>query len=134
MRITIASLRLWIIILAVLLVAALAGFYGYARYKAHRIIADLPGKLGVEISRSSNGFTISKSEKGHTAFMLHASNAVEYKDGGDRATLHDVIITLYGPQGDRSDRISGGEFDYDQKAGIVTAKGEVMRLTCRALT
>jgi lipopolysaccharide export system protein LptA len=125
MRLTIASLRLWIVILAVLLVAALAGFFGYARYKAHRIIADLPSKLGVEISRSSNGFTISKSEKGHTAFTLHASNALEYK-GGDRATLHDVVITLYGAQGDRSDRISGSEFDYDKKAGIVTAKGEVM--------
>ncbi len=125
MRITIASLRVWIIILAILLVAALAGFFGYARYKAHRIIADLPGKLGVEISRSSNGFTISKSEKGHTAFTLHASNAVEYK-GGDRATLRDVVITLYGAQGDRSDRISGSEFDYDKKAGIVTAKGEVL--------
>jgi lipopolysaccharide export system protein LptA len=125
MRITIAGLRLWIIILAVLLVASLAGFFGYARYKAHRIIADLPGKLGLEISRSSNGFTISKSEKGHTAFTLHASNAVEYK-GGDRATLHDVVITLYGAQGDRSDRISGTEFDYDKKAGIVTAMGEVL--------
>ena len=125
MRITIASLRLWIVILAVLLVAALAGFFVYARYKAHHLIADLPGKLGVEISRSSNGFTISKSEKGHTAFTLHASNAVEYK-GGDRATLHDVVITLYGAQGGRSDRISGSEFDYDKKTGMVTAKGEVM--------
>jgi len=125
MRIAIASLRLWIVVLAVLLVAAVAGFYGYARHQAHRIIADLPGKLGVEISRSSNGFTISKSEKGHTAFMLHASNAVEYT-GGERATLHDVVITLYGAQGDRSDRISGSEFDYDKKTGIVTAKGETL--------
>ena len=33
MRITIARLRLWIIALAVLLLAALAGFYVYARYR-----------------------------------------------------------------------------------------------------
>jgi len=125
MRITIASLRLWIIMLALLLVAALAGFYGYARYQAHRFIADLPGKLGGQISRSSNGFTYSQSVKGRTAFTIHASNAVEYKDGAS-ATLHDVVITLYGAQGDRSDRISGSEFDYDKKSGIVTAKGEVM--------
>jgi lipopolysaccharide export system protein LptA len=125
MRITLASLRLWIILLAVLLVAALAGFYGYARYQAHRIITDLPGKLGGQISRSSSGFTYSQSVKGRTAFTIHASSAVQYK-GGASATLHDVVITLYGAQGDRSDRISGGEFDYDQKAGIVTAKGEVL--------
>ncbi len=125
MRITIASLRLWIIVLAILLVAALAGFYGYARYQAHRIIADLPGKLGVQISRSSNGFTYSQSVKGRTAFTIHAASAVEYKDGAS-AALHDVVITLYGAQGDRSDRISGSEFDYDKKTGIVTATGEVM--------
>jgi lipopolysaccharide export system protein LptA len=125
MRITIASLRLWIIILAALLVAALVGFLAYARYQSRHIIADLPGRLGVQVSRSSDGFTYSQSVKGRTAFTIHASNAVQYK-GGDSATLHDVVITLYGAQGDRSDRISGSEFDYDQKAGIVTAKGEVL--------
>ena len=125
MRITIASLRLWIIVLAALLVAALVGFLAYARYQSRHIIADLPGKLGAQIARSSDGFTYSQSVKGRTAFTIHASNAVQYK-GGASATLHDVVITLYGAQGDRSDRISGSEFDYDQKAGIVTAKGEVL--------
>jgi lipopolysaccharide export system protein LptA len=125
MRITIASLRLWIIILASLLVAALVGFYAYSRYQARHFVADLPGKLGATIIRSSDGFTYSQSVKGRTAFTIHASNAVQYT-GGTSATLHDVVITLYGAQGDRSDRISGSEFNYDQKAGIVTAKGEVM--------
>src|SRR5271170_1106561 len=125
MRVTIASLRLWIIILATLLVAALAAFLVYARYQARHIVADLPGKLGAKIIRSSDGFTWSQSVKGRTAFTIHASNAVQYT-GGTSATLHDVVITLYGAQGDRSDRISGSEFNYDQKAGIVTAKGEVL--------
>src|SRR5271163_3304880 len=123
-RITIARLRLWIIILAVLTMAALAIFFVYARLQSRRVIADLPGKLGMQIIRSSDGFTYSQSVKGRTAFMIHASNAVQYK-GGTSATLHDVVITLYGAQGDRSDRISGSEFNYDQKAGIVSAKGEV---------
>src|SRR5271163_2855839 len=124
-RITIARLRLWIIILAVLTMAALAIFFVYARLQSRRVIADLPGKLGMQISRSSSGFTYSQSVKGRTAFTIHASNAVQYT-GGTSATLHDVVITLYSAQGDRSDRISGSEFNYDQKAGIVTAKGEVM--------
>jgi lipopolysaccharide export system protein LptA len=126
MRITLASLRLWIIILAVLLVAALVGFYGYARYQAHRIIADLPDKLGVHIARSSEGYTLSRTGKnGKTAFTVRASRADQFT-GDAGAALHDVVITLYGAQGDRSDRISGSEFDLDQKAGIITAKGEAM--------
>src|SRR5271163_5300806 len=124
-RITIARLRLWIIILAVLMVAALAIFFVYARLRSGRVVADLPGKLGMQVIRSSDGFTYSQSVKGRTAFTIHASNAIQYK-GGTSATLHDVVITLYGAQGDRSDRISGSEFNYDQKAGIVTAKGEVL--------
>jgi lipopolysaccharide export system protein LptA len=126
MRITIASLRLWIILLAVLLVASLAGFYGYARYRARHFIADLPDKLGLHIARSSEGYTLSRTGKnGKTAFTVRASRADQFT-GDAGATLHDVVITLYGAQGDRSDRISGSEFDYDQKAGIVTAKGEVL--------
>ena len=89
------------------------------------MIADSARQAGRQIARSSSGFHLLQSVKGRTAFTIHASNAVEYK-GGASAALHDVIITLYGAQGDRSDRISGSEFDYDQKAGIVTAKGEVL--------
>ena len=125
MRITIARLRLWIIILAALLIAALIGSYVYRRYQIYRQVADLPGKLAKEIARSSSEFTYSKSVKGHTAFTIHASSAVQFK-GGTSATLHNVTITMYGAQGDRSDRISGSEFNYDQKAGIVSAKGEVL--------
>ena len=126
MRITIASLRLWIVILAALLVAAVAAFLGYARYQARHIVADLPDKLGLHIARSSEGYTLSRTGKnGKTAFTVHASRADQFtNDAG--ATLHDVVITLYGAQGDRSDRISGSEFDYDQKTGIITAKGEVL--------
>ena len=125
MRVTIARLRLWILVLAALLLVALVSFFAYARYRAGRLIADLPGKLGATIARSSDGFTYSQSVKGRTSFTIHASNAVQFK-GGDSAVLHDVVITLYGTQGNRSDRISGSEFDYDQKKGIVSAKGEVL--------
>ena len=124
MPITIAHLRRWLVALAVLLVAVVAGFLGYARYRMHRAIHDLPERLGMQIERSSDGFTYSQSVKGRTAFTVHASKAVQYK-GGSRAALHDVSITLYGPQGDRSDRIYGSEFDYDQKSGLITAQGAV---------
>ncbi|AXC11767.1 hypothetical protein ACPOL_2445 [Acidisarcina polymorpha] len=124
MPIGIARLRRLIVSLAVLLIAVLALFFLYARHKAHQLIRDLPGKLGVDVTRSSDGFTYSQSVKGQTAFTIHASNAVQYT-GGSSATLHNVVITLYGAHGDRNDRITGSEFNYDQKAGVVTAKGEV---------
>ncbi len=124
MQITIARLRLWILVLAVLLVAALVGNFIHGRWKAKGILSDLPRRLGGDIVESSDAFTYSQSEKGRTAFTIHADKAIQYK-GGTSATLHDVVITLYGAQGDRSDRISGSEFNYDKKAGFVTAQGEV---------
>ena len=125
MRVTIARLRLGIIILTGLLLAVLAGFFIYARYRIHRLAKDLPARLGIDIQQTANGFTYSQSSKGHTFFTIHASKLVQYKTGG-HATLHDVHITLYGPEGsNRTDKIYGSEFDYDPQAGIASAKGEV---------
>ena len=125
MRVTIARLRLGIILLACLLLAALAGFFVYARYRIHRLAKDLPARLGIDIQQTANGFTYSQSSKGHTYFTIHASKLIQYKTGG-HATLHDVHITLYGPEGsNRTDKIYGSDFDYDPQAGIASAKGEV---------
>lgn len=125
MRITIAGLRRWTLILACLLVAVLIGFFVYARYRFRHIEKDLPGKLGMNIQRTANGFTYSQSSQGHTLFTIHASNLVQYKKGG-QAQLHDVAITLYGPPGsNRADKIYGSDFDYDQSSGIATAQGAV---------
>jgi len=125
MRLTVARLRLGIIVLACLLLLVLAGFFGYARYRLHRLAKDLPAKLGIDIQQTANGFTYSQSSKGHTFFTIHASKLVQHKNGG-QATLHDVDITLYGPEGsNRADKIYGSDFDYDPQSGIASAKGEV---------
>jgi lipopolysaccharide export system protein LptA len=57
-------------------------------------------------------------------FTIRASNAVQYKVGG-HALLHNVTITVYGRDSARFDQIYGATFDYDQRSGIVIAKGEV---------
>ncbi|HEY0759402.1 MAG TPA: LptA/OstA family protein [Acidisarcina sp.] len=121
---TISRLRTAIIVLATVLVAAIVIFLAFARYERRRLVRDLPAKLGLQIQESADSFTLSKSDKGHTIFTIHASKAVQYKDGG-HATLHDVSISLYGPHGDRADSIRGAEFDYDKKSGIATAAGQV---------
>lgn len=125
MRFTIQRLRAGIIAAAALLVAIILGLFFFARYQAHRLIKDLPGRLGLSIQQSTNGFTISRDEKGHTLFTVHASKQVLYKNGG-HAQLHDVAITVYGPPGsNRTDRIYGSDFDYDPANNTVTTQGEV---------
>lgn len=123
MRSSIERLRVGLLVGAAVLVAVIAGFLGYAHYRAHRILKDLPGMLGATITKEFNGYTYSQSLKGKTVFTLHAAKAVQRKDG--TYTLHDVAMTMYGRRGDRNDHISGAQFEYDEKAGVVRAVGVV---------
>ena len=102
----------------------LLGALGWQDLRRHGFHLDLPGRLGADISQTANGFTYSQSQRGHTLFTIHASRIVQYK--GNQAELHDVAITLYGPEGShRQDRISGSDFLYEKDTGLVTAKGPV---------
>ncbi len=120
----IQRLRIWLASTALLLLFIVAGFYGYARYRVHKVLRQLPARLGVEIEQSTEGFTLSKSEGGRTLFTIHASKAVRYKEAG-RAELKDVNIVVYGPNSDRFDQIYGSDFEYDPQSGNVSARGEV---------
>ena len=106
------------------MVAVVAGFYLYARYRVQRAVRELPDRLGVNIQQNTQGFTYSQAVGGHTIYSITASNAVRYKQGG-RAELHDVKIVSYGRNSDRMDEITGDDFEYDAQSGDVTAKGQV---------
>lgn len=121
--ISVERLRIWLLAAAGLLTVVLIAFLAYAHLRAHRFLTELPGKLGVDLRQETSGFTWSQSVKGKTIFTIHASKAIQHVDG--KVTLHDVGIIVYGQTQDRADRISGSEFEYDQAAGIVRAKGEV---------
>lgn len=123
MNVSVERLRIWLLAGACLLVLVIAGFLGYARYRAHRFFRDLPKRLGVDIRRETNGYTLSQSVQGRTVYTIHAAKAVERVDG--KVTLHDVGIVLYGRNNDRDDRIYGNEFEYDQKTEVIRAVGEV---------
>ena len=124
MPISIPRLRIWFALLALAVVAVVAGFYLYARIQNLSFLKQLPEKLGVDIQQSSQGFSLSKSQAGRTLFTIRAANAVQYTDGG-RAELRDVNIVVYGRQSNRFDQIYGARFEYDPKAGTVVARGEV---------
>jgi lipopolysaccharide export system protein LptA len=123
MNVSVERLRVWLLVGAGLLVMVVAAFLGYAHYRAHRFLTDLPAKLGVDVRRETNDVTYSQSVEGRTIYTIHAAKAVERSDG--KMTLHDVGIVLYGRKQDRADRIYGNEFEYDQTNGVVRAVGEV---------
>lgn len=124
MPLNITRLRMLMAALAILLIAVVAGFYFYARFRVRSALQEVPQKLGINIQQSTQGFSLSKSEGGRTLFTVRASKAVQYKEGG-RAELRDVNIIVYGRQSNRFDQIYGADFEYDAKTGDVSAKGEV---------
>jgi lipopolysaccharide export system protein LptA len=120
---SVERLRMGLLVGAGLLVAVIGGFLWYAHYRTHRILRDLPGRLGATITKQFGAYTYSQSLQGKTVFTIHAAQAVQHTDGN--YTLHDVNMVMYGRKGDRADHISGSEFEYDQKAGLVHAVGIV---------
>jgi lipopolysaccharide export system protein LptA len=123
MSVSVERLRVWLLAGAGLLLMVIVAFLGYAHYRAHRFLKDLPKKLGVDVRRETNGFTYSQSLQGKTIYTIHAAKAVERSDG--KVALHDVGIVLYGRKQDRADRIYGSEFEYDQAGGVIRAMGVV---------
>jgi len=107
-----------------LLVVALVVFLAVGKWKNPFNKRDLPKRLGIEIQQESNGVTYTQAHGGHTLFKLHASKAVQLKEG-NHVMLHDVKVELYGADGSRVDRIEGDEFEYDPETYKATAAGPV---------
>src|SRR3989442_5961732 len=124
MPLQITCLRRWFALGAIGMVLLVAGMYMYARHKVRNALKEVPEKIGLEVQQTAQGFTISRSEQGHTLFKVQASKAIQFKQGG-RAELHDVAITLYGRDSTRFDQIYGSDFLYDPQSGDVTSQGEV---------
>ena len=123
MRLSIQGLRRWIAGAAALLLAVVAGFFFYGRYRLRKIEKDLPARLGINIQQTATEWTYSQSSGGHTLFTMKASKESQLKSG--HVLLHNVDITMYGPPGSgRQDRIYGDDFDYDTSSGLAISRGE----------
>ncbi len=125
MALPFSRLRRWFALGAILMIATVAGMYFYARWRVHKVVHDIPAKIGLDIQQTAEGFSISKSVEGRTLFTVSASKAVQFKGGG-RAELHNVKIVIYGRDAGRFDRIAGDDFEYDPASGNVSAKGTVL--------
>jgi lipopolysaccharide export system protein LptA len=123
MQLSVERLRWGLLAGGLLLVAVLLVLMGYGRYHAVEMWRRIVARSGATITHETNGFTYSQNVAGRTIFTLHAAKAVPYGDG--KYTLHDAVLILYGQKGDRTDRIYGADFDYDQKTQVARALGEV---------
>ena len=124
MPIFITRLRRWLAFAAIAVSLVVAGAYLHLRKQGRDVLKSVPGKIGLDIQQTAEGFKVSKSEQGRTIFTIQASKAVQFKMGG-RAELKNVTITLYGRDASRYDQIYGDDFSYDPESGDVRAKGEV---------
>jgi lipopolysaccharide export system protein LptA len=123
MRLSIQRLR-WVLLAgAVLLIAVLAAFIGYGRYRALQAYRQIIARSGVSITHDSNGVTYSQSIKGKKVFTIRAKTESSLGDG--KYALHNAELLLYNRTGDAADHIYGSEMEYDQNEGIARAKGEV---------
>ncbi len=121
---SVAQLRKWLAWSAVALLGVITISYYIAKLKVVPKLHNTPQVLGIDIQQTSEGFTLSKSEAGRTLYTIRASNAVQFKKGGN-ADLKNVHIVVYGKAHDRYDQIYGKEFTYDPVSGEVKGIGEV---------
>jgi lipopolysaccharide export system protein LptA len=112
-----------VLVAGLLLVAALGVFLVRGKWKNPLNLKELPKRLGVDIQSDESGVTYEHALGAHGRYKIHASKAVQFKQG--KAELHDVKIEIYSEDGQSVDRIEGAEFDYDHKNGLASAKGPV---------
>jgi lipopolysaccharide export system protein LptA len=124
MPLPIYRLRRWLMAIAVLFIAVIAGMYFYARLRERNVFKEVPNKIGIDIKQTASGFQFSKSDGGRTLFTIQASNLKQFKLNGS-AELRNVSIVVYGRDSARFDQIYGDDFMYDKDSGNVVARGDV---------
>ncbi|HXS12609.1 MAG TPA: hypothetical protein VN734_07895 [Acidobacteriaceae bacterium] len=123
MRLSVERLRWGLLAGALLLVGVVVVLLGYGRYRAVQAWKQILARSGATITHETNGVTYSQAVGGKTIFTLHAKRAIPHGEG--RYTLEDGWLLLYGRDGKPADRISGAQFEYDEKQGVAHAAGEV---------
>ncbi len=108
---------------AVLLVGVVVVLLGYGRYRAVQAWKQIVKRSGATITHETDGVTWSQALGGKQIFTLHGKRVIPHGEG--RYTLEDGMLVLYGPNGQPADRISGAQFEYDEKQGVAHAAGVV---------
>jgi lipopolysaccharide export system protein LptA len=106
-----------------LLVGAVVVLLSYGRYRAVKAWKQIVARSGATITHEADEVTWSQAVRGKTIFTLHGAHVIPHGEG--KYTLKDGMLLLYGADGQTVDRISGAQFEYDEKRGVAHAEGEV---------
>src|ERR1700761_2570984 len=123
MRLSVERLRWGLLAGALLLVGVVVVLLSYGRYRAVQAWKQIVKRSGATITHESDGVTWSQAVRGKQVFTLHGKRVIPHGDG--KYTLEDGMLVLYGPNGQATDRISGAQFEYDEKEGVAHAAGVV---------
>jgi lipopolysaccharide export system protein LptA len=123
MRVSVERLRWFLLAGALLLVGAVVVLLSYGRYRAVKAWKQIVARSGATITHEADEVTWSQAVRGKTIFTLHGAHVIPHGEG--KYTLKDGMLLLYGADGQTVDRISGAQFEYDEKLGVAHAEGEV---------
>jgi lipopolysaccharide export system protein LptA len=123
MRLSVERLRWGLLAGALLLVGVVVVLLSYGRYRAIEAWRQIVKRSGATITHETNGVTWSQAVRGKQIFTLHGKRVIPHGEG--KYTLEDGMLLLYGANGQPADRISGAQFEYDEKQGVAHAAGVV---------
>jgi len=115
----------WSVTVAAMLAVMVAGVYASRAWQARQADKAAPPPVPPAVQQRSAEFSFSKVDGNHTQFIVRASRATEFKEGG-RNLLEDVWITAFGRGGERSDHLRTRACEYFAQGGTITCPEEVL--------
>jgi lipopolysaccharide transport protein LptA len=115
----------WSVTVAAMLAVMVGVVYVLRLWQARQAEGAAPPPVPPAVQQRSAKFSFSKVDGNRTQFVVRASHATEFKDGG-RTLLEDVWITTYGNDGKGADQLRTASCDYFAESGGVTCPDEVM--------
>jgi lipopolysaccharide export system protein LptA len=115
----------WSVTVAAMLAVMVAGVYVWRAWQVRQAQTTAPPPVPPAVQQRSAEFTFSRVDGNNTRFIVRASRATEFKEGG-RTLLEDVWITTFGGNGRRSDQLRTRACEYFAVSGTVTCPDEVL--------
>ncbi|HKF52056.1 MAG TPA: LPS export ABC transporter periplasmic protein LptC [Candidatus Acidoferrales bacterium] len=113
----------WSAGIAIAICMAVLGVYLQRRWRERANEKGLQ-PVPATVAQQSTGFEISRAIGPRTIFTVRASQATQFKDE-NRSLLENVVITIFGPRGDRNDSVHANECSYEPETGSIRCQGVV---------
>jgi len=108
---------------AIAICVAVLGVYLHRRWRDRANEKNLQ-PVPAAVAQQSADFEISRAIGPRTIFTVRASQATQFKDE-NRSLLENVMITIFGPRGDRNDSVHANECSYEPETGSIRCQGVV---------